>query len=94
MGDNAEVEPSAGTAPAVDDGGAKDIPEWLGKLVWRSLWQLVAVALITLVALRFVYLAQDLVRWLILSFLLSFASSRPSSTCTRSGAGAVAPRPD
>jgi predicted PurR-regulated permease PerM len=71
MGDSAEVPPPTAAAPA--DEAGKDIPEWMGKLVWRSLWQLVAVVLITLAALRFVYLAQDLVRWLILSALLSFA---------------------
>src|SRR5947207_1355137 len=73
MGDDAEAQPSAAPPAVADGGGGKDIPGWVGKLIWRSLWQLVAVVLITLAALRFVYLAQDLVRWLILSVLLSFA---------------------
>ena len=73
MGDDAEVEPSAATAPAGDEAGGTVIPEWMGKLVWRSLWQAVAVVLITLLGLKFLSSAQDLVRWLILSVLLSFA---------------------
>jgi predicted PurR-regulated permease PerM len=72
MGDHAEVQPSAAPPPAADEGG-KDIPEWMGKFIWRSLWQAVAVVLITLLGLKFLSLAQDLVRWLILSALLSFA---------------------
>jgi predicted PurR-regulated permease PerM len=73
MGDHAEVQPSAAPPPAAAEGGGKDIPEWMGKLIWRSLWQAVAVVLITLLGLKFLSLAQDLVRWLILSALLSFA---------------------
>ncbi len=73
MGDHAEVQPSAAPLPAADEPAGTDIPEWMGKLVWRSLWQAVAVVLITLLALKFLSLAQDLVRWLILSVLLSFA---------------------
>jgi predicted PurR-regulated permease PerM len=73
MGDHAEVQPSAAPPPAAAEGGGKDIPEWMGKLIWRSLWQAVAVVLITLLGLKFLSSAQDLVRWLILSALLSFA---------------------
>jgi predicted PurR-regulated permease PerM len=73
MGDNAEITPAAAPPPAAEPSGGRDIPEWMGRLVWRSLWQTVMVVLITLAGLRFVYLAQNLIRWLILSVLLSFA---------------------
>ena len=53
MGDHAEVQPSAAPPPAADEPAGTDIPEWMGKLIWRSLWQAVAVVLITLVALKF-----------------------------------------
>jgi hypothetical protein len=38
------------------------VPEWLGRTVWRAIWQVIAALLITAVALWFVGRASNLLR--------------------------------
>jgi predicted PurR-regulated permease PerM len=71
-GDRVEVtEPRVADGDRVPEAGA--VPPWVGRAVWRGIWQLIAAVLITLVALWFLRQARDLVRFLILSQLLAFA---------------------
>ena len=56
--------------PVVTDG---QIPTWVGKAIWRGIWQVILAVLLTWVGLWVLHQAQDLVRYLILSLLLSFA---------------------
>jgi predicted PurR-regulated permease PerM len=72
-GDAASV--SAGTDPsraAVPD-PAPAVPEWVGRAVWRGIWQLIAAVLLTVAALWFAGRASDLIGYLILAQLLAFA---------------------
>jgi predicted PurR-regulated permease PerM len=56
---------------ASDPGAA--VPAWVGRVVWRGIWQLIAAVLITATALWFARQTRDLLRYLILAQLLSFA---------------------
>ena len=56
---------------ASDPGAA--VPAWVGKAVWRGIWQLIAAVLITATALWFARQTSDLLRYLILAQLLAFA---------------------
>jgi predicted PurR-regulated permease PerM len=49
------------------------VPAWVGRAVWRGIWQLIAAVLITVAALWFAGRASDLIRHLILAQLLAFA---------------------
>jgi predicted PurR-regulated permease PerM len=64
---------SAGEAPADSSAPKAQVPPWVGKAVWRGIWQLIAAVLLTWVGLWALHQAQDLVRYLVLSLLLSFA---------------------
>jgi predicted PurR-regulated permease PerM len=67
---------SAGTDPsqaAVPDPAPAGMPEWVGRAVWRGIWQLIAAVLLTAAALWFAGRASDLIRYLILAQLLAFA---------------------
>jgi predicted PurR-regulated permease PerM len=44
----------------------------MGRLVWRSIWQLIGAVLLTLLALWVAHQTRDLLRYLLLSLLLSF----------------------
>jgi predicted PurR-regulated permease PerM len=71
-GDAASV--SAATDPsraAVPDPAA--VPAWVGRAVWRGIWQLIAAVLITAAALWFAGRASDLIGYLVLAQLLAFA---------------------
>jgi len=73
-GDAAGV--STGTDPsraAVADPAAAAVPAWVGRAVWRGIWQLIAAVLITVAALWFAGRASDLIGYLILAQLLAFA---------------------
>jgi predicted PurR-regulated permease PerM len=48
------------------------VPAWVGRAVWRGIWQLIAAVLITAAALWFAGRASDLLRYLILAQLLAF----------------------
>ena len=48
------------------------VPAWVGRVVWRGIWQLIAAVLITAAALWFAGRASDLLRYLILAQLLAF----------------------
>jgi predicted PurR-regulated permease PerM len=61
-----------GTPVETSSGSRSQIPEWAGKLVYRSIWQLISAVLITLVAIWALHQTRDLVRYLFLSLLLSF----------------------
>ena len=69
----AEGTPEAGANAATGTARAGDAPAWLGKVIWRSIWQVILAVLITLVGLWFLRQTRDLVHYLILSLLLSFA---------------------
>jgi predicted PurR-regulated permease PerM len=72
VGDRVEAtEPSVADGDRVPEAGA--VPPWLGRVVWRGIWQLIAAVLITLAALWFLRQARDLVRFLVLSQLFAFA---------------------
>ena len=93
-GDAASV--SAGTDPsraAVPDPAPAAVPAWVGRAVWRGIWQLIAAVLITAAALWFAGRASDLIRYLILAQLLAFALEPAVYGCTSGGAGAGAARP-
>lgn len=49
------------------------IPPWVGKAIWRGIWQVILAVLLTWVGLWILHQTRDLVRYLILSLLLSFA---------------------
>ena len=49
------------------------MPGWVGRAVWRGIWQLIAAVLITAAALWFAGRASDLIGYLILAQLLAFA---------------------
>ena len=49
------------------------VPEWVGQVVWRGIWQLIGAVLITAAALWFAGRASDLLRYLIVAQLLAFA---------------------
>jgi predicted PurR-regulated permease PerM len=49
------------------------VPPWVGRAVWRGIWQLIAAVLVTAALLWFAGQASDLIRYLILSQLLAFA---------------------
>jgi predicted PurR-regulated permease PerM len=73
-GDAASV--SAGTDPsraAVPDPAQAAVPAWVGRAVWRGIWQLIAAVLITAAALWFAGRASDLIGYLVLAQLLAFA---------------------
>src|SRR5512132_632700 len=73
-GDAASV--SAGTDPsraAVSDPAPTAVPDWVGRAVWRGIWQLIAAVLLTAAALWFAGRASDLIGYLILAQLLAFA---------------------
>jgi predicted PurR-regulated permease PerM len=58
-----EPEPTTATA----------VPSWVGKAIWRGIWQLIAAVLVTLGLLWFAGQASDLLRYLVLSQLFAFA---------------------
>jgi predicted PurR-regulated permease PerM len=67
---------SAGTDPsraAVADPAPAAVPAWVGRAVWRGIWQLIAAVLITAAALWFAGRASDLIGYLVLAQLLAFA---------------------
>jgi predicted PurR-regulated permease PerM len=77
-----DVVNSAGAAAGTDKswGAAADpapaaaaVPAWVGRAVWRGIWQLIAAVLATAAALWFAGRASDLLRYLILAQLLAFA---------------------
>src|SRR5215216_6444516 len=73
-GDAASV--SGGTDPsraAVPDPAPAAVPAWVGRAVWRGIWQLIAAVLITAAALWFAGRASDLIGYLVLAQLLAFA---------------------
>ena len=73
-GDAASV--SAGTDPsraAVPVPAPAAVPEWVGRAVWRGIWQLIAAVLITVAVLWFAGRASDLIGYLVLAQLLAFA---------------------
>jgi predicted PurR-regulated permease PerM len=60
---------SAGTdQPQVDAA----VPSWVGRAVWRGIWQLIAAVLVTATALWVARQASDLLRYLVLAQLLAF----------------------
>jgi predicted PurR-regulated permease PerM len=61
-----------GTASQTPTGPNSQIPPWAGKLVYRSIWQLISAVLITLAAIWAAHQMRDLIRYLFLSLLLSF----------------------
>jgi predicted PurR-regulated permease PerM len=69
MGDAVET---AGP-PAAEPEQTTATPSWVGKAVWRGIWQLIAAVLVTAALLWFAGQASDLLRYLILSQLLAFA---------------------
>jgi len=84
-GAEATATPPAEGAPAAEGASAAEgtastgaarageAPPWLGKVIWRGIWQVILAVLITLVALWFLRQTRDLVHYLVLSLLLSFA---------------------
>ena len=64
--------PAAGTTDKRASPGS-EIPEWVGKVIWRGIWQIILAVLLTWVGLWVLNQTRDLVRYLILSLLLSFA---------------------
>jgi predicted PurR-regulated permease PerM len=48
------------------------LPEWVGRAVWRGIWQLIAAVLLTAAGLWFAGRASDLLRYLVLAQLLAF----------------------
>jgi hypothetical protein len=93
-GDAASV--SAGTDPsraAVPDPAPPTVPAWVGRAVWRGIWQLIAAVLITAAALWFAGRSSDLIRYLILAQLLAFALEPAVMWLHQRRAGAGAARP-
>src|SRR5262249_28765267 len=74
-GDGLETPAAPATEGDAEDRAPSDaeIPAWVGKAVWRSTWQVILAVLLTWVGLWVLHQARDLVRYLILSLLLSFA---------------------
>jgi predicted PurR-regulated permease PerM len=75
-----DVDESAGAAAGPDrsrgtvaDPTSAAVPSWVGKAVWRGIWQLIAVVLATAAALWLAGRASDLIRYLVLAQLLAFA---------------------
>jgi predicted PurR-regulated permease PerM len=54
------------------DATAAEVPPWVGRAVWRGIWQLIAAVLITLALLWAARQASDLLRYLVLAQLLAF----------------------
>jgi predicted PurR-regulated permease PerM len=54
------------------DATAAEVPPWVGRAVWRGIWQLIAAVLITLALLWAARQAGDLLRYLVLAQLLAF----------------------
>jgi predicted PurR-regulated permease PerM len=71
MGDADETAgpPAAGS----EHTSAAAVPSWVGKAVWRGIWQLIAAVLVTAALLWFAAQANALLRYLILSQLFAFA---------------------
>jgi hypothetical protein len=93
-GDAASV--SAGTDPsraAVPDPAPAAVPAWVGRAVWRGIWQLIAAVLITAAALWFAGRSSDLIRYLIRAQLLAFALEPAVMWLHQRRAGAGAARP-
>src|SRR5262245_44497632 len=67
-----DVVDSATTATGTDQPRATEVPAWVGRAVWRGIWQLIAAVLITGAALWLARQASALIRYLILAQLLSF----------------------
>jgi predicted PurR-regulated permease PerM len=57
---------------AAEPAAEAEVPPWLGKAIWRGIWQLIAAALITAAALWLASRASALLRYLVLSQLLAF----------------------
>jgi predicted PurR-regulated permease PerM len=77
MGDEVvdPVRPSADRdrpQAAATDATAAAVPSWVGRAVWRGIWQLIAAVLITLALLWAAREASDLLRYLVLAQLLAF----------------------
>lgn len=62
----------AGAAAGTDQSRGA-VPAWVGRAVWRGIWQLIAAVLVTAAALWFARQASNLLRYLILAQLLAFA---------------------
>jgi predicted PurR-regulated permease PerM len=72
--DGASGSAGAEQAPrAVSDPSPAAAPEWVGRVVWRGIWQAIAAVLITAAGLWFAGRTSDLLRYLILAQLLAFA---------------------
>jgi hypothetical protein len=71
MGD--AVETAGPPAAEPEQTTATATPSWVGRAVWRGIWQLIAAVLVTAALLWFAGQASDLLRYLILSQLLAFA---------------------
>jgi predicted PurR-regulated permease PerM len=71
MGD--AVETAGPPAAEPEQTSVTAMPSWVGKAVWRGIWQLIAAVLVTAALLWFAGQASDLIRYLILSQLLAFA---------------------
>src|SRR6266516_7284997 len=81
-GETGEAVQPAGTGPPAADAGPPAAeparasaaePSWVGRAVWRGIWQLIAAVLLTVAGLWSLRQASALVRYLILAQLLAFA---------------------
>jgi predicted PurR-regulated permease PerM len=70
MGDAVETE---GPPAAEPEQTTATVPPWVGRAVWRGIWQLIAAVLVTAALLWFAGQASALLRYLILSQLFAFA---------------------
>ncbi len=71
------VEPAGAGPPAAEperaSAAAAAEPSWVGRAVWRGIWQAIAAVLVTVAGLWSLRQASALVRYLILAQLLAFA---------------------